>query len=152
MARVWVDSRGLSRHLMAGVGIGCGRRRGSRHDVSGVRVRGCDRSRHSVACMGVGGRRGRLRPWRRRHCVTSVRILGAGGAGGRGGEDQRRERDGKTVHAAAPSMGRTVTTLNIPACICISIWQWKAQSPGASAVRSKVTFDPGATLTVCFNG
>ena len=45
-----------------------------------------------------------------------------------------------------------VTTLNIPACMCISMWQWKAQSPGASAVRSKVTFDPGATLTVCFSG
>ena len=38
-------------------------------------------------------------------------------------------------------MGRTVTTLNIPACMCINMWQWKAQSPGASAVRSKVTFD-----------
>ena len=48
--------------------------------------------------------------------------------------------------------GRTVTTLNMPACMCISMWQWKAQSPGASAVRSKVTLEPGATLTVCFSG
>ena len=55
-------------------------------------------------------------------------------------------------HTDAPSSGRTLTTLNMPACMCISMWQWKAQSPGASAVRSKAIRAPGATLTVCLCG
>ena len=85
------------------------------------------------------------------HDMAGVRVLSPG-AQGAGGEDQRSQGDSEAVHDAAPSMGRTVTTLNMPACMCISMWQWKAQSPGASAVRSKVTLPPGATLTVCFSG
>ena len=116
------------------------------HDMARVRVL----RRWPDWRLGVGGRFGRG-PCRRRHAVACVRILRLG-AQSAGREDQRREGDGGTVHDAAPSMGRTVTTLNIPACMCISMWQWKAQSPGASAVRSKVTLPPGATLTVCFRG
>ena len=71
---------------------------------------------------------------------------------GRGGDQQGNETDRSADHDAPPSKGRTVTTLNMPACMCISMWQWKAQSPGASAVRSKVTLPPGATLTVCLSG
>ncbi|MEY4241974.1 MAG: hypothetical protein RJA14_1670 [Pseudomonadota bacterium] len=50
--------------------------------------------------------------------MARVRVLGVG-AEGAGGKDQGSEGDGETVHDAAPSMGRTVTTLNIPACMCI---------------------------------
>ncbi len=100
--------------------------------------------------LGTGGRFGRGPCWRR-HDMARMRVLGLG-AESAGREEQRREGDGEAVHDAAPSMGRTVTTLNIPACMCISMWQWKAQSPGASAVRSKVTLPPGATLTVCLSG
>ena len=32
------------------------------------------------------------------------------------------------------------------------MWQWNAQSPSVSAVRSKVTVPPGWTLTVCLRG
>ena len=139
VARVWVRGRGGRhvRHVMPGVGIGLRRR-----------------TAHGVAGMGIGRGLGPglgLSLGSRRHDVTGVRIGGLG-LGGSGGEDERRDRDEKTGHWAAPSRGRTVTTLNIPACMCISRWQWKAQSPGASAVRSKVTLDPGATLTVCFRG
>ena len=119
--------------------------------MPGVRVLSRCRSRRLMARMGVGRRCRRLRPWRRGHRMARVRILGLG-AEGAGGENQGSEGDGEAVHDAAPSMGRTVTTLNMPACMCISKWQWKAQSPGASAVRSNVTFEPGATLTVCFSG
>src|SRR3546814_3379028 len=70
-----------------------------------------------------------------------------------GGRGDRRDEDAhERLHAASPSSGRTVTTRNIPACMWSSRWQWKAQSPGASAVRSKLTLPPGSTLTVCLRG
>src|SRR3546814_1509443 len=60
-----------------------------------------------------------------------------------GGRGDRRDEDAhERLHAASPSSGRTVTTRNIPACMWSSRWQWKAQSPGASAVRSKLTLPP----------
>ena len=34
---------------------------------------------------------------------------------------ERRKADQQTAHAASPSRGRTVTTLNMPACMCISM-------------------------------
>jgi hypothetical protein len=64
----------------------------------------------------------------------------------------REEGEKHGPHASSPSSGRTVTTLNIPACMWNSRWQWNAQSPGASAVRSNVTVPPGSTFTVCFIG
>jgi hypothetical protein len=36
-------------------------------------------------------------------------------------EQQRRHTGQKPDHAAPPSRGRTVTTLNMPACMCISM-------------------------------
>ena len=69
-----------------------------------------------------------------------------------GGENQWRDECGDHLHDATPSRGRMVTTLNMPECMCISMWQWNAQSPGASAVRSKDKRPPGATFTVCFKG
>jgi len=110
---------------------------------------------HAVIGMGIGSRRSlglslslslSWRSGRRRVMLMILR-----GRHARGGQ-QRKEGDQKPDHAGTPSSGRTVTTLNMPACMCISMWQWKAQSPGASAVRSNVTFEPGATLTVCFSG
>ena len=70
----------------------------------------------------------------------------------RGGERRRQQHREQALHAASPSIGRTVTTRIIPACMWSSMWQWKAQSPGASAVRSKLSLAPGSTLTVCFTG
>ncbi len=148
-------------HVVAGVRIGLRRSRGLRlsrslgralgraHVVPRMRVRGLRRhGAHVVTCMWVayGGRRGLRRVLGGR--VLTVILSRNRPCGGH----QRQKTDREPDHAASPSRGRTVTTLNMPACMCISMWQWKAQSPGASAVRSKVTLEPGATLTVCFNG
>ena len=127
---------GRRSHVMTGVRVG---RRG--HVVTGVRIRR-RLGAHVVTRMGILRRR-------RGRCVMVIMILGGGHA--RDGH-KRCKADQQTAHAASPSRGRTVTTLNMPACMCISMWQWNAQSPGASAVRSKVTVEPGATLTVCFSG
>ncbi|MNK13248.1 hypothetical protein D3C87_313330 [compost metagenome] len=169
-------------HVMAGVRVGRSRRSGahavtgmridrsrlgavssmSAHVMTSVRVRrrrGRRRSRprRGGAWLGFGrGPRSGLRRTGGRGlgamaCMPAVRL----GQGGTGGQYQGQNCDGGeqgAAHRAAPSSGRTVTTLNIPACMCISRWQWKAQSPGASAVRSNVTLEPGATLTVCFSG
>ena len=146
----------LGAHVMAGVKVGAGG-----HHMTGVRIRGLGRRAHVMPGVRVGG------PGRRGHDVACVwigrrgldrgprgRRMPAVILGGRRSGDQQQgsERGHQADHAAPPSSGRTVTTLNIPACMCISMWQWKAQSPGASAVRSNVTFEPGATLTVCFSG
>ncbi len=150
-------------HVVAGVRVGSGLNvmpGVTAHVMTGMRVR-----RHR------GRRRSRPRrggAWLGRRSRTGLRRTGGRGLsavarmppvalsdGGTSGQHQGQDRDGGeqgAAHRAAPSSGRTVTTLNIPACMCISRWQWKAQSPGASAVRSKVTFEPGATLTVCFSG
>ena len=40
---------------------------------------------------------------------------------GRGREEQRDETHRPTDHDEAPAIGRTVTTLNMPACMCISM-------------------------------
>ncbi|MNT18701.1 hypothetical protein D3C72_1539180 [compost metagenome] len=150
-------------HVMTSVRVGYSRRSRA-HVVARVRInrrrRGGGRSRRDTARLGRCSARLGLWPHLRR---TGGRSVGAVAAmpsmslsdGRTGGQHERQDRDGGeqgAAHRAAPSSGRTVTTLNIPACMCISRWQWKAQSPGASAVRSKVTFDPGATLTVCFSG
>ena len=118
VARMGIDGRRLSRHLMSRVGISGDRRAGRRHDVPGVRVCSGCRCRHLMASMRVGRRCHRLCPRRRGRRVTCVRVLGVC-AEGAGGEDQRSEGDGEAVHDAAPSMGRTFTTLNMPACMCI---------------------------------
>lgn len=169
-------------HVMPGVRVGRSRRSGAHvvtgmridrsrlgavsgmtaHVMTNVRVRrhrGRRRSRPRRGGAWLGFGRGSGSGLRRASgrglgavaCMPPVRL----GHGGTGGQYQGQNRDGGeqgAAHRAAPSSGRTVTTLNIPACMCISRWQWKAQSPGASAVRSNVTFEPGATLTVCFSG
>src|SRR3546814_19619964 len=60
--------------------------------------------------------------------------------------DRAEEETQERLHAASPSSGRTVTTRNIPASIWISKGQRNTRSPGASEVRSKLTFPPGSTL------
>ena len=104
-------------HVMTGVRIG---RWG--HIVPGVRI-----SRRSHIMPGVGvrlrlgahvvTRMGILRR-RRGRCVMVIMILGGGHA--RDGH-KRCKADQQTAHAASPSRGRTVTTLNMPACMCISM-------------------------------
>ena len=115
---------------MARVRICRGRRDG--HAMPRVRI-----------CCGLW-RLGRLAMVMRVGILGSLADLGEGGGEDGGG--------GEGDHAASPSSGRTVTTLNIPACMCSSMWQWNAQSPGASAVRSKVALPPGWTLIVCLRG
>ncbi|MND97979.1 hypothetical protein D3C80_903130 [compost metagenome] len=147
-------------HVVAGVRVGSGLSAMSgvtAHVMARMRVRRRRGGRHGRPGPRRGPWAGLLRASLRRAgrrgvgAVPAMRL----GDGGTGGQHQRQNRDSGeqgAAHRAAPSSGRTVTTLNIPACMCISRWQWKAQSPGASAVRSKVTLEPGATLTVCFSG
>jgi hypothetical protein len=113
VTRMRVNGQGLGRHLLAGMGVRSRWRLGRRHGVSGVGVlfgRLCRR-------LGHGSRGGSRLRW---HDMARVCVL-SGGAQGASGQDQRSEGEGETVHDAAPSMGRTVTTLNMPACICMSM-------------------------------
>ena len=161
-------SRLHAAHVVTGVRV-CRSRRGGAHGVARMRInsgrlgRGRGRRRGATRLgrgdarfgLGRGPRAGLLRAGGRGlGAVASMSpvALGDGGTGGQHQGQNRNSGEQGAAHRAAPSIGRTVTTLNIPACMCISRWQWKAQSPGASAVRSKVTFEPGATLTVCFSG
>ncbi len=134
---------GICRSPMPGVRVRCGWRRRRRHRLAGVGV-----GRRRMTRMRTG--RGGLRRRGGAVLVMGVRVLGEGGGG-----DQRQRRGGRDqqmLHWAFPSSGRTVTTRNIPACMCSSMWQWKAQSPGSLAVRSNETLPPGSTLTVCLRG
>jgi hypothetical protein len=88
---------------MPGVRIGCGLGRG--HPVTGVGVDG--RRSLSLTLSGRLDRRGLM-----------LMILGVRCSCG---QQQRGEGGQKADHDAAPSRGRTVTTLNMPACMCISI-------------------------------
>ena len=148
MTRVRIGSGRLGRrslhpaHVVTGVRIS--RRRGGWRDAA--------RLRRSRARLGRGPRPDLRRAGGRGVSAVAPVALGDGGTGGQHQGQNRDSGEQGAAHRAAPSSGRTVTTLNIPACMCISKWQWKAQSPGALAVRSNVTLPPGATLTVCFSG
>ena len=125
--------------------LGCRDKLTERHD-------GVLHARHVVPGMRVGGfftgLMGALRRRRRCVCARLLRVallllllvrgmiwrLRQRGAGE--GDEERRQSGGEHPHDATPSSGRTVTTLNMPACMCMSRWQWNAQSPGLSAVTS----------------
>ena len=115
---------GHTGHIMARVWIGRGRRQAGRNGARRTdRGSGGPDPRRigirSAATDTAGRQRGGLRLDRRR--MTGVGLTGMGlGEGRRGDEHQRQQGDGGADHEAAPSMGRTVTTLNIPACMCIS--------------------------------
>jgi hypothetical protein len=81
---------------------------GRRHLVSGMRI-GC--SRHLVSGVRIGCSR-------RLMLMMRVGILGESRRG-----DQRWRQEEPSVPHAAPSSARTVTTLNMPACMCSSMWQ-----------------------------
>ncbi len=168
VTRVGIRRGRLGRsHVVAGMGIS---RSGvvpgvTAHVMTSVRVRlsagggsmhggGLALTHHGAVVRGLGGRGRRLCGGSRCGNVSRMTGVALGQGGTARSQHQGREGqgEGKRLHEAAPASGRTVTTLNMPACMCIRRWQWKAQSPGASAVRSKVTLPPGATLTVCLSG
>jgi hypothetical protein len=104
---------------MAGMRVRLGRR----HPMTGVRVRlgrllGMARVwiglslRHDMA--GVRVRLGRLLGMAR---VPGMTILSEGRRGD--AQQQTGEDQDNPSHAPSPSSGRTVTTLNMPACMCI---------------------------------
>ena len=120
-----IDRLGVHGLVRAGLRILL-RRRGIRG--GGLRLRGDLRHRHAVHAMVLRGG-GRTR--RQDHA----------------GNEERGEPD-----HAAPPFGRTLTVRIIPAIMWYSRWQWNAQSPTASAVKSQVTLPPGCTITVCLRG
>ncbi len=168
VTRVGIRRGRLGRsHVVAGMGINRSRAVPgvTAHVMTSVRVRlsagggsmhgaGLALTHHGAVVRGLGGRGRRLCGGSRCGNVSRMTGVALGQGGTARSQHQGRERqgEGKRLHEAAPASGRTVTTLNMPACMCIRRWQWKAQSPGASAVRSKVTLPPGATLTVCLSG
>ena len=81
------------RRAVPRVWIGLGRR----HDMPGVRI-------------GLGLRRAVA-------CMIRMAILGEGGR--RDAQHRTDEDQNGPSHAGSPSRGRTVTTLNMPACMCI---------------------------------
>ena len=96
-------------HLVAGVRV----RRCRSHLVTGVRV---DRRRsHLVTGVRVGRRGG--------HRRRSRRMMGMvlGLAHDRGGETKAQGDNPNAAHAGTSSRGRTVTTLNMPACMWYSM-------------------------------
>ncbi len=139
---------GVTAHVMTSVRVRLSAGGGSMHGA------GLALTHHGAVVRRLGGRGRRLCGGSRCGNVSRMTGVALGQGGTARSQHQRRERqgEGKRLHEAAPASGRTVTTLNMPACMCIRRWQWKAQSPGASAVRSKVTLPPGATLTVCLSG
>lgn len=141
---------GVTAHVMTSVRVRLSAGRASMHGA------GLALTYHGAVVRGLGGRGRRLCDGRRSCCGNVTRMtgvaLGQGGTARSQHQGREGQGEGKRLHEAAPASGRTVTTLNMPACMCIRRWQWKAQSPGASAVRSKVTLPPGATLTVCLSG
>ena len=141
---------GVTTHVMTSVRVSLSAGGGSMHGA------GLALTHHGAVVRGLGGRGRRLCGGRRSRCGSVTRMtgvaLGQGGSARSQHQGREGQGEGKRLHEAAPASGRTVTTLNMPACMCIRRWQWKAQSPGASAVRSKVTLPPGATLTVCLSG
>lgn len=50
--------------------------------------------------------------------MRAMIVLRQGGAGER--DKERRQGGGEHSHDATPSSGRTVTTLNMPECMCIN--------------------------------
>ena len=75
-------------------------------------------------CIGGGGaaRDATLRKRlanRRGRCMPGVALRQRRRSRRRGGRGEDQGKDGdRRLHDAAPSIGRTVTTLNIPACMC----------------------------------
>ncbi|KAK0330731.1 hypothetical protein LTR94_031687 [Friedmanniomyces endolithicus] len=117
--------RGLAhrRHVVPGVGIrrrrralghGAGRadRRPGRSDAGRIR-------RRRAAPDATGGQLDGGLDGVSRRAVPGVALREH--RGGRGREEQRDETHGPTDHDEAPVIGRTVTTLNMPACMCISM-------------------------------
>ena len=115
-------------HVVASMGVG---RRRSRvvpsvrvsrhrsHVVAGVRV--CGRRGHGVARMGVSRRRSHVVASMRigRRCGRWRRVMSMvlGMAHDRRSQAQAKRRNQNPAHAGVSSRGRTVTTLNMPACM-----------------------------------
>lgn len=134
VTRVGIRQRRLGRsHVVAGMGISRSRAVPgvTAHVMTGVRISrsagssgsmhgaGLAVAHHGAVVRGLGGRGCRLG----RRCGGVLRMtgvaLGQGGTARSQHQGRERQGEGKGLHEAAPASGRTVTTLNMPACMCI---------------------------------
>ena len=112
------------RHIMACVGVDRDRRRLLRHGAGWThrRARRPDTGRirrRRTAAHTTGRKNGCSLRGRGRRSVARMTLREH--RAGRGGQEQWDKANGSADHDEAPSIGRTVTTLNMPACMCISM-------------------------------
>ena len=112
------------RHVVACVGVDRDGRRLLRHGAGWThrRARRPDKGRirrRRTAAHTTGRKNGCSLRGRGRRPVARMTLRQD--SAGRGGQEQWDEADGSADHDEAPSIGRTVTTLNMPACMCINM-------------------------------
>ena len=103
---------GMAAHVMTRMGIGLSAGGGCAVHGAGLAV-----THHRAVMRGLGRRSRRLSSG----SMAGMFGMALGQGGPTRGHHQRgeRERKRKGLHETAPSSGRTVTTLNMPACMCI---------------------------------
>lgn len=101
----------VAAHIMTGMRVSLSAGSGAMHRA-GLTV-----AHHGAVTRGLGGRRRRLGGGSMSRMTRMA--LGQGGAACGQHQGGERQGEGKGLHEAAPASGRTVTTLNMPACMCI---------------------------------